>query len=134
MILSANAKPYTFKFDPAKTALLLSKFARRFAFPSYRESGDRDLVPVDFQRDFIEEGGYGEIESSNHLAAVQEAVKPAVALLQLSRRAGLTIVHTREGHEANLTDCPTCKVPCLLPFPWIDDNRSSIAYTASQCS
>ena len=27
MILSADAKPYAFNFDPAKTALLLSQYA-----------------------------------------------------------------------------------------------------------
>lgn len=43
------------------------------------------------------------------------------------------VVHTREGHEPNLTDCPTCKVHRLVPFPWIDDNGSSVAYTPSQC-
>lgn len=32
MILSANAKPYAFSFDPAKAALLLSKFASTLAF------------------------------------------------------------------------------------------------------
>lgn len=29
MLLSADAKPYAFRFDPAKTALLLSQFATR---------------------------------------------------------------------------------------------------------
>ena len=27
MLLSADAKPYAFRFDPAKTALLFSQFA-----------------------------------------------------------------------------------------------------------
>ena len=65
--------------------------------------------PVDFQRDFIESGGFGEIQGGD-LTAVQASVKPAAAILQLARKAGLTIVHTREGHEPDLLDCPTPKV------------------------
>lgn len=64
---------------------------------------------VDFQRDFLEGGGFGEIQGGN-LAAVQESVKPAAAILKLARKAGLTVVHTREGHEPGLRDCPTSKV------------------------
>lgn len=71
----------------------------------------RDLIAslVDFQRDFLEEGGFGEVQGGN-LAAVQESVKPAAAVLKLARKAGFTVVHTREGHEPGLRDCPTCKV------------------------
>jgi|SRR5882757_3503836 nicotinamidase-related amidase len=64
---------------------------------------------VDFQRDFLENGGFGEIQGGN-LAAVQASVKPAAAILKLARRAGLTVVHTREGHDPALRDCPTSKV------------------------
>lgn len=64
---------------------------------------------VDFQRDFLEDGGFGEIQGGN-LAAVQASVKPAAAILKLARKAGLTVVHTREGHEPGLRDCPTSKV------------------------
>jgi nicotinamidase-related amidase len=64
---------------------------------------------VDFQRDFLEDGGFGQIQGGN-LEAVQASVKPAATVLKLARRAGLTVVHTREGHEPGLRDCPTCKV------------------------
>ena len=97
------------------------------------KTSDLYLAPVDFQRDFIEEGGFGEVQGGS-LAAVQDAVKPAAKILKLSRRAGLMVVHTREGHEPSLRDCPTCKVDRLVPLPWIDNNRSSVAYTTSKCS
>lgn len=64
---------------------------------------------VDFQRDFLEDGGFGEIQGGN-LAAVQASIGPASAVLKLARRAGLTVVHTREGHDPTLRDCPTPKV------------------------
>ncbi|KIM37908.1 hypothetical protein M413DRAFT_448173 [Hebeloma cylindrosporum] len=94
MLLSADAKPYAFTFEPAKTALIL----------------------VDFQRDFLENGGFGDLQGGN-LAAVQASVGPAAAVLKLARRVGLTVVHTREGHEPGLRDCPTCKLTRLANAP-----------------
>jgi len=89
---------------------------------------------VDFQRDFVEDGGFGEIQGGN-LAAVQAAVKPAAALLKIARRAGLKVVHTREGHEPGLRDCPTCKVrPGSFHLDRCQQIFTPIAYTASQCS
>jgi Isochorismatase family len=64
---------------------------------------------VDFQRDFIEEGGFGHLQGGD-LSTVQAAVPIAVKVLRLARKAGLTVVHTREGHEPGLKDCPTPKV------------------------
>jgi len=63
---------------------------------------------VDFQRDFIETGGFGEIQGGD-LTAVKASVGPAAAVLKFARRAGLMVVHTREGHEPSLRDCPTSK-------------------------
>jgi nicotinamidase-related amidase len=81
------------------------------ALQCFRNDGNlnRDFNSVDFQRDFLENGGFGEVQGGN-LAAVQASVKPAAAVLELARRAGLTVVHTREGHEPDLRDCPTSKV------------------------
>jgi Isochorismatase family len=110
MLLSAGAKPYAFSFDPTKTALLLSQYTKTLAL----QGGIAGILItiaslVDFQRDFLEDGGFGEVQGGN-LTAVQESVKPAAAVLKLARRAGLTVIHTREGHEPGLRDCPTCKV------------------------
>jgi nicotinamidase-related amidase len=66
---------------------------------------------VDFTHDFVENGGFREIQGVD-LAAIQASVKPAAAIPKLARKAGLTIVNTREGHEPGLRDCPTCKVGC----------------------
>lgn len=89
---------------------------------------------VDFQRDFLEDGGFGEVQGGN-LTAVQASVGPAAAVLKLARRAGMTVVHTREGHEPGLRDCPTCKV--RLIFFHLNSCQQAfflIAYTSSQCS
>src|ERR1700722_6418481 len=90
--------------------------------------------PVDFQRDFLEDGGFGEIQGGD-LTAVQAAVRPTAAILKLARRAGLRVVHTREGHEPGLRDCPTCKVrPKSFHLDMCQQIFTPIAYTTSKCS
>jgi len=80
------AKPYPFPFDPGATALVL----------------------IDFQRDFLEPGGFGE-SLGNDVSLLQAAVGPARTVLDAARRAGLLIVHTREGHRPDLADLAPAK-------------------------
>lgn len=66
------------------------------------------LLVIDMQRDFLEPGGYASQLGNDVSRAV--AVVPAVErLLAAARAAGLCIVHTREGHEPDLSDCPPLK-------------------------
>ncbi len=81
------AKPYDFKFPLAKTALLV----------------------IDMQRDFLLNGGFGQIQGGS-LEAVQASIAPTQRLLSTCRRAGLAIFHTREGHKPDLSDCPSSKL------------------------
>ncbi|KAF2107933.1 amidase signature domain-containing protein [Lophiotrema nucula] len=85
--LSIDAKPYAFTFPLEKTALLV----------------------IDMQRDFLLDKGFGYIQGGN-LEAVQASVAPTKKLLEACRGAGLTIVHTREGHVPDLSDCPSSKL------------------------
>ena len=60
------------------------------------------------QRDFIEPGGFG--ESLGNDVSLLAAIVPTVAsLLALARREGWLVVHTRESHAADLSDCPPAK-------------------------
>lgn len=86
-MLSFDAKPYAFSFPLEHTALLI----------------------IDMQRDFLLSKGFGEIQGGN-LEAVQASIAPTRRLLEACRGAGLTIVHTREGHESDLSDCPSSKL------------------------
>lgn len=82
----AGAKPFPFRFDPAATALIV----------------------IDMQRDFIEEGGFG-AALGNDVCPLR-AIVPAVArLLAVARAAGLPVIHTRECHRPDLSDCPPAK-------------------------
>ena len=81
-----NAEPYEYEFETPTTALLM----------------------IDFQRDFVDPGGFGEA-LGNDVSLLRRAVPHAERVLKAARRGGLLIVHTREGHRADLTDCPPSK-------------------------
>ena len=81
-----DARPFPYEFDLARTALVL----------------------IDMQRDFIEPGGFG--ASLGNDVSLLEAIVPATrAVLHAWRRAGGWVVHTREAHLSDLSDCPPAK-------------------------
>ena len=81
-----DARPFVYAFDPAHTALVI----------------------IDMQRDFIEPGGFGETLGND--VSLLEAIVPACqAVLGAWRGAGGLVVHTREAHRADLSDCPPAK-------------------------
>ena len=67
------------------------------------------LVLIDMQRDFIEPGGFGETLGND--VSLLEAIVPATkAVLDAWRAAGGLVVHTREAHKPDLSDCPPAKL------------------------
>ncbi|HMJ13462.1 MAG TPA: isochorismatase family cysteine hydrolase, partial [Polyangiaceae bacterium] len=67
------------------------------------------LLVIDMQRDFLQPGGFGET-LGNDVSLLQRAVAPCKALLESCRARGMLVVHTREGHRADLSDAPKAKV------------------------
>ena len=84
---SIKAEPFPLSFNEATTALLI----------------------IDMQRDFVLPGGFGE-KLGNDTSLLLAAVEPTQRVLELARQKGMLVVHTREGHRADLSDCPPAKL------------------------
>jgi len=60
------------------------------------------------QRDFVEPGGFGET-LGNDVSLLRAIIPACQATLAAWRQAGGLVVHTREAHSADLSDCPPAK-------------------------
>lgn len=67
------------------------------------KQGELALLMIDFQRDFMEPGGFGE-SLGNDVSLLRSAIDPAARILQRFRSLGLPVIHTREGHRPDLAD------------------------------
>jgi biuret amidohydrolase len=85
-LIGIPATPFEYRFAPGKTALVI----------------------IDMQRDFVEPGGFG-ASLGNDVSLLHTAIAPIAALLAAWRARGWPIVHTRESHQADLSDCPPAK-------------------------
>ena len=61
------------------------------------------LVMIDFQRDFVCPGGFGET-LGNNVEDLQAALQPARNVLKAARALGMPIIHTLESHKSDLSD------------------------------
>jgi len=85
--IKVEAKPYEFEMDKDKTALLI----------------------IDMQRDFCAVGGFGEM-LGNDISATRDIIEPTKKILQKARENEMMVIHTREGHRPDLSDCPPSKL------------------------
>jgi nicotinamidase-related amidase len=85
------AEPYTWPYDgvvdPAHTA----------------------LVNIDWQTDFCGPGGYVD-HMGYDLELTRAGLEPTATVIAAAREAGVFVIHTREGHKPDLTDCPPNKL------------------------
>ena len=85
--VTVAADPYAYAFDRGRSALLI----------------------IDMQRDFVQPGGFGET-LGNDVKQLQTVIPPLQAVLTATREAGIPVIHTREGHRPDLSDCPPAKL------------------------
>ena len=67
------------------------------------------LLVIDMQRDFLDPGGYA-ARAGLDIEALRRPIPAIRNLLATARRLGLLVVHTREGHRPDLSDCPAAKL------------------------
>ncbi|MEM1370566.1 MAG: isochorismatase family cysteine hydrolase [Cyanobacteria bacterium P01_H01_bin.15] len=67
------------------------------------------LMVIDMQNDFCTPGGWGDRKGFD-VSQTQKPIQPLQALLAGLRRTPVTIIHTREGHRPDLSDCPPHKL------------------------
>jgi nicotinamidase-related amidase len=85
--VSIDAEPRAFTCHPRHTALLV----------------------IDMQHDFCSPGGYVD-HSGADVAMLRRPIGAIQAVLAEARRVGMTVIFTREGHRADLADCPAAKL------------------------
>jgi nicotinamidase-related amidase len=86
-MITINANPFPFKLDMESAALLI----------------------IDMQRDFVEPGGFGE-SLGNTVEPLQSIVPTVKKVLDAWRLTDQLVVHTRESHLPDLSDCPEAKL------------------------
>jgi len=78
------------------------------------------LIVIDMQRDFLLPGGFGET-LGNDVSLLQKVVPPLAGVLAAARESGVLVIHTREGHLPDLSDCPPAKLQRGKPSQRIGD-------------
>jgi nicotinamidase-related amidase len=78
-------------------------------FPFQCDKRTTALVVIDMQNDFCSPGGFGEL-LGNDISHARAIIPKLQQVLAACREYGVLVVHTREGHLPDLSDCPPTKL------------------------
>lgn len=67
------------------------------------------LIVIDMQRDFLDAGGYAATAVLD-VSALRKPIPFIADLLNAARASQMLVVHTREGHRADMRDCLPAKL------------------------
>jgi len=85
--LLVEADPYSYTFDSEHTALVI----------------------IDMQADFCRKGGYVD-KMGYDISLTAIVIDPIKRVLAKAREVGMCVIHTREGHRPDLSDCQPNKL------------------------
>lgn len=90
----------------------MPRFVRSDPYP-YPYNGDlrpenTGLIVIDMQTDFCGEGGYVD-KMGYDLSLTRAPIEPIRRVLNVCRKQGYHVIHTREGHRPDLSDLPDNK-------------------------
>jgi len=89
---TVDAKPFSYVYPRRRTALIV----------------------IDMQRDFVQPGGFG-AALGNDVSKLTPIIPHLANLIAAFRLHGLPVIHTREGHKPDLSDCPPAKISRCEP-------------------
>ena len=67
------------------------------------------LLVIDMQRDFLDPGGYAALAGLD-IVPMRKVIPRIAQLLDCARLHNILVIHTREGHRPDLSDCPGAKL------------------------
>lgn len=79
-----------------------------FPFNGDLRSENTCLIIIDMQTDFCGEGGYVD-KMGYDLSLTRAPIEPIRHVLNVCRKQGFHVIHTREGHRPDLSDLPDNK-------------------------
>jgi nicotinamidase-related amidase len=110
MVLLDKLEPISASIDLTKTALIIIDMQRDFLEPGKMS---RCRIVLRIFNSFLDDnvllilsniaGGFGS-GLGNDVTKLRRAIAPCQAVLDAARKAGILIIHTREGHRADLMD------------------------------